>query len=85
MADYTSLLRAAVSQGHPIDLVLATLREQGASPIDSIKAVREVSGVSLAEAKRIVSGSPTWDDIRESHAKFANELLDWLETEAGKS
>jgi ribosomal protein L7/L12 len=85
MTDYVTLLRAAVLQGHPIDVSLAALREQGASPIDSIKAVREVTGVSLADAKRVVSESTAWDDIRESHAKFVHELVDAIEAETDDS
>ena len=69
-------------QGHPVDVALAALREQGASLIDSIKAVREVFGVSLAEAKRIVFASTAWDDIRESHVKFVDELADAIEAKA---
>ena len=36
---------------------MAVLRQQGASVIELVKVVREVKGISLAEAKRIVDES----------------------------
>ena len=47
MIDYVILLREALRHGQPMDVSLADLRERSASPIESIKAVREVTGVSL--------------------------------------
>ena len=81
MTDYSTLLREATSRGYSLDLALTVLREQGASPIDSIKAVREVTGVSLTEAKKLVSGSKTWEDIRDSHARFVDEIADAFESD----
>jgi ribosomal protein L7/L12 len=44
--------------------VLAQLRADGFSPIDSIKITRAVLRVSLGEAKRIVHMSRAWADCR---------------------
>jgi ribosomal protein L7/L12 len=49
---------------------LRALRDRGARQVESIKAVCELGGVSLGEAKKIVHFSPVWDDMRS-----ANEAL----------
>jgi ribosomal protein L7/L12 len=54
MKDYATLLREALRQGNPMDVVLAALREQGASQVEAIKAVHDVMGLSLTESKRLV-------------------------------
>lgn len=45
--------------------VLAQLRSDGFSPVESIKVTRAVLHVSLGEAKQIVHASPTWSDARD--------------------
>jgi ribosomal protein L7/L12 len=45
--------------------VLAQLRADGFSPIESIKVTRAVLHVSLGEAKRIVHQSRAWEDACE--------------------
>jgi len=57
MPDYATLLQEALPQGNPLDFVLAALREQGASKVESIKAVHNVMGLSLTEAKRLVDSA----------------------------
>jgi ribosomal protein L7/L12 len=52
--DCATLLREALRQGNPIDVVLAALHDQGASKVESIKAVHDVMAVSLTEAKKLV-------------------------------
>jgi ribosomal protein L7/L12 len=47
------------------DSILAQLRAEGFSPIESIKVTRAVLHVSLGEAKRIVHQSRAWQDARE--------------------
>lgn len=62
MTDYSTLLREALNRGFSADLALAALRERGATLIDCVKAVREVQGLSLSEAKQLVDGSGAWSD-----------------------
>ena len=76
--DFTTVLRDELARGTGLNDALLTLREQGASVIDSIKSVREVECVPLGDAKQLVSSSPTWSDIRESHAAFIEELIQSL-------
>jgi ribosomal protein L7/L12 len=49
-----------------IESFLRALRQRGAWQIESIKAVRQLSHGSLAEAKEIVHFSATWADMRET-------------------
>lgn len=72
---YTAMLREIIDQGRDIDSALGELRHNGATPIDCIKAIREVHGVNLGEAKRIFAESSAWSDLRESHDAFIDELL----------
>jgi ribosomal protein L7/L12 len=74
-ADYPALLQEKLDQGVDLDTALTSLRSQGASILDSIKAVREVQAVSLGDAKQLVAGSPAWDDLREDHNRFIDETL----------
>jgi hypothetical protein len=73
--DYAGFLRQALYSGVPLDVALAALRRHGATPIDSIKAVREVEKLPLIDAKRLVSESPAWEDIREAHERLAEILV----------
>jgi ribosomal protein L7/L12 len=57
MADYALLLREALRQGNPIDVVLAALLEQGASKVEAVKAVHDVLGLRLIEAKHLVESA----------------------------
>lgn len=47
------------------DAVLAQLRSDGFSPVESIKVTRAVLHVSLGEAKQIVHTSEAWFDARD--------------------
>jgi len=60
--DYAILLREALRQGFALEAALAVLREKGASIIDSVKVVREVTGMSLVQAKQAVDDSRLWSD-----------------------
>jgi ribosomal protein L7/L12 len=58
--------------------VLAQLRADGFSPIESIKVTRAVLRVSLGDAKRIVHLSNAWADARggfdQLHETVASSL-----------
>ena len=74
MDRYSEMLKAAMDRGEPLDASLAALRQQGASIIDSVKAVREANlAVSLSEAKRLVEASSAWEGGREARRQFIDE------------
>ena len=76
--------RAALIWGetHDVDAVLQYLRGQGYSKFDSIKALRELLGLSLGDAKRIVSLSPVWRDSLEESRRLHDSLISLLQAEA---
>ncbi|MEU8635684.1 hypothetical protein AB0C38_26260 [Amycolatopsis sp. NPDC048633] len=70
--------RASLAAGAGLDEVLAVLRRRGFSPVDSIRAVRALTGVSLAEGKEIVHVSPAWADTRERADELHRSLEEGL-------
>jgi ribosomal protein L7/L12 len=60
------------------DAILATLRAEGFTKVDCIKATVELLRLPLADAKRVVHDSRTWADVRgrddEWHDTLAAEL-----------
>lgn len=52
------------------DAVLAQLRSDGFSPVESIKVTRAVLHVSLGEAKQIVHTSEAWSDARDDFERL---------------
>lgn len=70
MDTYTKLFADKLKDGADLNAALANLREAGASPVDAIKAIRQILGVSLGDAKRTFSVCPAW----EREVKAADEL-----------
>ena len=66
--------RVTLEGGAGIDTVLAGLRAAGFSPVDSIRAVHALTGVSLAEAKETVHSSPVWAGERARNDDFHRSL-----------
>mgnify|MGYP003298879963 CR=1 FL=1 len=69
---------AAAEEKSEFDVVLA---EAGAEKIKVIKAVREITGLGLAEAKALVDGAPK--TIKEAVSKDDAEAMKAKLTEAG--
>lgn len=76
-AGYDRLLARAridLAAGATLDTALAALREGGFSRVDSVRAVRALTGASMADAKEIVHVSPAWADVRERDDEFHRSL-----------
>lgn len=58
--------------------VLDRLAELDVEPVDAIKTVRRVYGMSLAEAKRLVTDHPKWRPAAENAQSLHDELEDAL-------
>ena len=69
---------AAAEEKTEFDVVL---KEVGAEKIKVIKAVREITGLGLAEAKAIVDGAPK--TLKEAVAKVEAEAMKAKLTEVG--
>jgi hypothetical protein len=74
--DYAQMLRKLLNAGSPLNASLQVLRNQNASLMQCIKAVYEVRGVTVLEAKRVVLLSPAFADKLERQS-----FADTLETE----
>jgi ribosomal protein L7/L12 len=70
--------RKLKQDGVDLESVVAYLRDEGCWKIDCIAILREVLGISLGDAKRLVHGSSTWRDVREQDDTFHDELIDAL-------
>jgi ribosomal protein L7/L12 len=71
----TRRFRELRAGGRDVQNSLATLRREGASQFDSVKAVREVESVTLGEAKVIVDASSAWADTRESNESLRDSTI----------
>jgi ribosomal protein L7/L12 len=70
--------RTAFAKTGRISDAIAVLRESGCSPIESIKAVMDISGVDLKTAKSIVHYSTAYADQRAEHEAFHQALAEEL-------
>lgn len=64
------------------DQILASLRSEGFSKVDCIRATVEILRLPLADAKRIVHESRAWADRRETDDQFHDVLEATFRTEA---
>jgi len=64
--------------GESVGAIIGYLRTSGCSKIDSIAVLVTTCGIGLAEAKKIVHFSPTWDDTRASDENFHESIADAL-------
>jgi ribosomal protein L7/L12 len=65
--DVVAPAREMLSNGHDIEAVVASLKQRGCSILESIKVVREITGSSLGDAKRVVHFSQAWAELRGAH------------------
>ena len=85
MIDFSSIFAANIAAGDTVESALAKLRQsEGAHPVAAIKALRAVTGVSLAEAKQIIDASPSWRQAmlanRSLHEEAIAALIDSSES-----
>lgn len=71
-------LNSLVQSGADAETLLVAMRRNGCTKTESIKRLMRLSGMSLAEAKVVVHKSQAWRDVRESHDRFQERLLDDL-------
>lgn len=70
--------RLAYSQHRDIQAVIALLRARGFAIIEAIRAVREIAGTDLADAKGRVHRSTAYADQRADHEAFHQRTRGWF-------
>ncbi len=75
VADWVEKARRQMTTGVSADASASALLDDGASPIDAMRAIRTVSGVTLGEAKAVVHAS------LPEHERAAAESL-WDDADA---
>ncbi len=70
-----------MAQGVSRDELIASLHEQGASIIESIKVVRMLYHVNLHDAKLIVTAHPIWADLVQRWDPIHAALVEEFEKE----
>jgi len=83
-SSFTPLLRDRLASGATFEEGLRSLREAGASPIDTIKAIRAVRKTDLGTAKQLFTQSTAWKDVADAAEVFHQELLDAVEADRKK-
>jgi hypothetical protein len=72
--------RKLMTAGADLELILLFLRSRGFDQIDSITAIRALTGVSRDDAKKLVCYSKAWADrfnsVQELHDKARKALLE---------
>ena len=75
--------RRSYSSSGDIEQVIDDLRGAGLTMTECIKAVMELQGVSLGEAKNTVHFSNAWSGLRETHDAAHESLARALTDELG--
>lgn len=81
IGEVTERASAMWEGGDRWDAILESLRNEGFSKIDCIRATVEMLRLPLADAKRLVHESRTWADRRESDDQWHDALITELEAE----
>ena len=81
MERFPALLASLLSSGASLEAALARLKADGATPIETIKAIALVQGVRLGEAKQVFSRSPSWSKEAAAGDALHSQILALLEKE----
>ena len=76
-SDYRDLLGSGLSS----ELALSEMRSRGATPIETIRAIVEVQGLSLEDAKNTFASSQAWHNEVKRADELHQELLAELRRE----
>ena len=76
MRSCSTRLRRLLDDGVDLDAALGQLREDGATPVEVIAAIREVLSVSLAQAKSRFAQCPAWAAEARAGDAFHEQIID---------
>ncbi len=71
-------IRKEAKEGMNIPSAIEKLSTQGVSITHSIRIIRIVYGLSLAEAKKLVENHPVWKEMTGSTRPYHEELMNHL-------
>lgn len=71
-----------VARGASQEDIIANLHAQGVNIIESMRVIREVYGVGLGDAKRIVTAHPVWTPLVQHWDPIHAALIEELAKEA---
>ncbi len=74
MASLKRRCQESLRTGAGVDNALVIMRRAGQSQIASISLLMELTGMSLADAKRAVHTSPAWADLRGPAENLQEQL-----------
>lgn len=81
-ADAIERAMALWTEGSRWDAVMQTLRDEGYSKTDCIRASVEVLRLPVADAKRLVHESDVWHDRRKADEEWQDAVIAELPAEA---
>lgn len=70
--------RKNIAQGVSREDIIARLREDGFNIIEAIRALRELYGMHLGEAKQLVSAHPSWIPVARQAEPLHEAVTEWL-------
>ena len=82
-AELAAECKTLLARGLSDEDLMAFLRAEGCSKLNSIVVLREVLNLNLGEAKALVHLSRTWGDVRERDDAFHEALIDAVNDEFG--
>ena len=85
IGEVTERATAMWDDGARWDEILGTLRDEGFSKVECIRATVEILRLPLSDAKRIVHESRAWADRREDDDRFHEVLEAEFRAEASGS
>jgi len=84
LTNTTDRFRSLLNEGRSRDSALGELRQEGASPLECIRAIMEAEGAGVAQAKRLFAESTSWADyVHANDEALARELEAFGSDEAG--
>jgi hypothetical protein len=69
--DYTALLKNYLAEGLDLQAALELLRNDGASPVEAVAAIRDAAGMDQFRAQQAFELSPAWSRPRSAAASRA--------------
>ena len=85
IGEVTERASAMWDDGARWDEILGTLRDEGYSKVECIRATVEILRLPLADAKRVVHDSRAWADRREDDDRFHEVMETEFRAEASGS